>query len=129
MQTKLTKYVKEFLTNDGWEYLYVQDRHRYNIPEISGIYCFLRWDEINDYVGIVYIGKSKNFANRLKLWHTVERKFDNEKGILFCYIKPSNEIDELEKFYITKFTPMFNIQHNPKISRKIIYEYSNTCKK
>jgi len=117
---------KKFLTQiekDGWEYLYDQDRVNKEIPEISAIYCFVRYDVLSGISEAVYVGKSTNISVRLKPWHVIERKFDRKFGDLFCYIKPCKDIDEKEKFYIRKFAPSFNIQHNPNITRKVVYQY------
>lgn len=109
---------------DGWRYLLDAERVNKEIPAESGIYCFIRYDVLmNDLSEVVYVGKSVNLSIRLKPWHPVENKFDNRFGSLFCYIKPCQNQDILEREYIIKFAPMFNIQHNPKITRKIIYQY------
>lgn len=111
------------LEADGWRYLLDSERDCKETPKVSGVYCFVRFDTLRKVTEVVYVGKSKDLSVRLKPWHKIEHRFDNRFGNLFCYIKPTEDFHSIEKEYIKKYTPMFNIQHNPNITRKIIYNY------
>ena len=125
MVTKLAAHYIKQLEKEGWQYLYDQDRVYGDIPQKSGVYCFVRYDLINDLAEVIYVGKTKNFSVRLKPWHRIENLFDNSFGYLFCYIMETEKQDDLEIELIKRFSPAYNIQHNPKIKRKIVYEYGS----
>ena len=111
---KLIKWLK----NNGWDDLYDADRVNKKIPVQSGVYCFVRYDSINSISQIVYVGKSCNLSVRLKPCHKIENRFDKKLGCLFCFILLTNDHDSIEIDYIKKFSPIYNIQHNAKISKK-----------
>jgi excinuclease UvrABC nuclease subunit len=98
------------LACDGWEYLYMQDRCNDTVPEIPGIYCFVDSDPVTNKCEVVYVGKSTNFASRLKYPHTIESRTRN--CFLLCFIQPSEEIDLLEIDFIKRYRPKFNKHHN-----------------
>ena len=122
MVNEASKFI-DTLEKSGWEYLYDSDRVYGDIPKQSGVYCFVRYDLLECISEIVYVGKAKDFSTRLRPWHRIENLFDRQKGYLFCYILKTTNQDVLEIKYIKKYCPMFNIQHNPKITRIITYQY------
>lgn len=70
---------------------------------------------------VVYVGKSKNLSIRLRQIHRVENEFNDKDYWLRCYALFTDRQDTIEIEYIKKYTPIYNVQHNPNIQRKIIY--------
>jgi excinuclease UvrABC nuclease subunit len=111
------------MLREGWISLYDADRAAKRTPKESGIYCFVNLDIFTGKSEVVYVGKSIDLSVRLKPWHKVERIWDNKMGTLICFIQLTSDQDNLEKQYIAKYKPVFNVQHNPKIRRKIVYQF------
>ena len=102
-----------------------------NNKVISGIYFLIQNSEI------IYIGSSKDIYTRLKLHKKVKRiNFTHLKIIQFDIRKEFYKVDyeamqDLERKYIEKFTPIFNFQWNPEVKkgkREIIRTYMNHFK-
>jgi len=68
----------------------------------------------------------KRSLAKLKPWHKLERIHDPRTGHLLCYIQLTHNQNQEEKDYIKKFKPLYNVQHNPRIKRQIIYTNGQT---
>ncbi len=69
---------------------------------------------------IVYIGKSKNGINRIK--KHIQQKVKIFDSYWFFEIN-KGEMDKIEKFYIKKFMPVYNVDCKDKIKEKILDSY------
>lgn len=76
---------------------------------------------------IVYIGKSIGAHNRINthLKYSNKKTFDSFSMIS---IKNESELKQAEKFYIRKFKPTKNRQHNPDIIQPSNNKYKGCCK-
>lgn len=117
------KSITRLLVDEGWKPLNQSTRILGNTPKEPGIYCFVSHNILTRDNKAVYIGKSINLNTRLKPWHKVERVFKSHECILFCYILLTPDYDVKEIEHIKRFRPPINIQHNPAITREIIYHY------
>lgn len=112
----MVKSLREKLEALGFEYLYQSVRVGGGTPKRPGVYCFLR-DNIDE-ERIIYIGKSVDLSARLRPWHRIEHL---ESSFPFCYVLYTNDQDQVEIKLIKMFKPLYNVQHNPAISRTITY--------
>lgn len=121
---------KEDFKQNRWMCLSDSVRHCRRVPSIPGIYCFIENNAYSKKQRVVYIGKSQDLSIRLKPWHKVEHihsDMQHEFGTyLTCKIMPTVNFHKKELEYIKRLTPFFNIQHNPIITRKIIYSNGQT---
>jgi len=88
-----------------------------DFPSMKVIYFLLNKKKI------VYIGHSISFANRIHAHKRGKRskKAPLKKWTHFCFFETStDEIEELESFYILKHLPIYNLQipKNKLISNK-----------
>lgn len=97
---------------EGWHYLYVSDRVNGRIPTCSGIYCFIVHNIFEQTCSVQYVGKSANFASRLKYPHPIEKHIEDSQGWVGVYIQKTTNQDELEIDFIRRYRPLLNIQHN-----------------
>lgn len=73
-----------------------------------GVYFLTKGDRV------VYVGKGKNPAIRV-MSHCGDKSFDG----FFIVNAPKSEIGRLEVFFIKKFRPIFNVEHNSSESVSI----------
>lgn len=117
---------KNTFHKNKWQEAYDVDRHCGLVPAVPGIYAFFTLNIFTKEKKLVYIGQSQNLAQRLKIYHPLERRVQVEDCIFLCRYLITDEHIEKEKAYIKRFCPIYNVQHNPNIKRKIVYENGQT---
>jgi excinuclease UvrABC nuclease subunit len=117
---------KELFLKNRWCPLLYVDRHQGFTPRVPGIYAFISCNYFTKEKKVVYIGKLIDLSVRLKLSHKVEQIGAGEDSFFMVKIMITDDYNEKEIEYIKRFKPLYNVQHNPNITRKIVYENGQT---
>lgn len=113
----------DFLKSEGWlkNWGYCND---YEIlPETSGIYCiavidfdYCKTSHLKPYVA--YVGKSTNLLQRISSHEVLGELREKLSSFSFAFVyfmnSPKDKIDELEKLFIRKYDPPYNLIHRIK---------------
>lgn len=82
-----------------------EEKDSIHIPAVEK--CFIYF--LLDNGDVVYVGQSKNrYSYERPFNHTKDKKFTDVR-IIFC---EANNIDELEGYYINKYSPIYNRKMN-----------------
>jgi len=106
----------EKLKGQRWHKIAISTRHCMLTPKEAGIYVFIEVNYSLKTKRLLYVGMSKNLRNRLRIWHDIELRHDNEcsnhESIVICKIMFCKKPSQKEVKYIKRLRPAYNIAHN-----------------
>lgn len=97
---------------EDWFTPHTYNRNYKKIPESAGVYLILGCQDVFDMHKreVVYIGSSKNLAQRYRVHDTIP-KIRLKYRWIFFYFKETEDYISFEKELIFKFNPKFNIKY------------------
>ena len=110
-----------FLSADGWLTPDTYAGWFETLPAVSGVYLLLCFDGNSIPLGVGYVGCAKNLRQRLSNHDVIRRMMvDGLSPQRWFKTVPAQYIREVEKSYILRFDPAYNIigrrQSRPQVS-------------